>query len=153
MISFDWFITWIDNIARKRGKYGIERQKRVCSCINDFDEFEESTKTEHKDKLEWSSPEKGKYDSIQLYHIKSPKVDELRVNLHVESEDWVNLEQSKITFNCDKDNSHHNFEDCGRSNDHEKTWESAYFVISKEELKKVCEAEKLKIRLTALNFN
>lgn len=134
----------------------------------DYDEFNEKTTTEHPKELDWGKHKAGfqtdfklvnAYQNIKLRHIKTKDLDSLVLDLHVMAKKWFHLRSGKLILNCDQDNIelkfHESQTEVKSSNPLDTAdihcFEYGYYKLTKKDVKKVCDAKVLKIRISGAN--
>lgn len=97
-----------------------------------------------------SNPYKNMMLFLDLRHVKSPELDSLVIDYHFHSNDWMFLRDGNMTINLDNveniilqpHESSTNVEVGGKIN------EKGFWSLNKDELKKICDAKSISVRIT-----
>ena len=118
-----------------------------------YDEFNEKTISDHPIKITFTDI--GSYEFF-LRHVKSKDYERLILICEYKGQGWMHLRNGDLIINCDQENIklkfHHTETDVFHEGNSLINLEKGAYEITKEQLKIICDAQEVKIRITGKNY-
>jgi hypothetical protein len=135
----------------------------------EFDEFNDKTVIKHRAKIAWrlgtvsttgmenifdlALSQLRRYNfEFQLRRVKTKESDLLVLDCNLTTlDDWYHARNGDLIFNCDQENYKFEFSETQTNVDHvgDKLFcfETGYYLLSQDDIKRICDSEIFKIRL------